>query len=260
MKRKPQGLGGWLILPIFMLFLNTLIFVLDISGVLGTQTGIFLRWAVLIDFIFIVILVIGLFNLFEKKSITPTYLIWVYWMIFLESLTISLISYDFSVTISSLFGAVIWTLYFRNSLRVKNTFIKKNFMWLSGKKPLIFATFVLVILLFYGLYSSNGPEFNTLQFENSKLREGYYASTPFELYYNNNIDLNFNSDNYASIYLLDEENYLLFEDDESYSYIDGIERVKEYSFQGIPLNGGIYYFVVFADRNESIVYNFSIIT
>lgn len=129
MKKKLEGIGGWLIPPLIGLIIGSLWTLLLFFDTILNQ--------VLIDFILYGIISIAyiwiLSLMLRKKKAFPKIAIWFLWILAILSIlsefllssyhTVEQIGYAFGSNLGSIIWAIIWTLYFKKSIRVKNTFI-----------------------------------------------------------------------------------------------------------------------------------------
>ncbi len=110
--KKIRGLGGWMIFPIFNLFLYGLscIFLLlefPITSVIGLILSIF-----------------GLVLVFQKSKNFPKFFISYLWVVLGLTFIESLVDGDSTYIFGMLIFAGVWTRYMLKSKRVKNTFVK----------------------------------------------------------------------------------------------------------------------------------------
>ncbi len=125
-KEKLKGLGGWLILPAIGLIINSLAlsyFSLESFMIILLEDFSFILFFVLdvagaCFFIYTTVL------FFKEKRNLPKWMIFVLWYQFIYVIILSISTEGYSNVLGSLAAAWIWTSYFRESKRVKNTFIK----------------------------------------------------------------------------------------------------------------------------------------
>ena len=127
-KKIPKGIGGWLILPTIGLFIGGLIWSICalLYGFL-LCVGMFDVVSVIIFLVSVAMSVLIIYCIvleFKKKKKFPSWAIFALWMGVLATLIFGLTDGDFSDLITTTLGAILWTWYFRVSVRVKNTFVK----------------------------------------------------------------------------------------------------------------------------------------
>lgn len=134
MTKKPNGIGGWLILPTIGLFLSAILNVFGIIAGLylwGSGTWIYTGLSEYY-FIFIavsaaileVLVIYALVLEFKKKKLFPKVAIATMWTGVLFSFILAGMDGDPSGLIREIIPSAVWTLYFIVSERVKNTFVK----------------------------------------------------------------------------------------------------------------------------------------
>jgi len=124
-EQKKKGIGGWLILPIIGFISSIFIMLIDLVFLFSSigkylypiELFIFLDVGMLFLYSYTLILI------FKKKKNAPTLVITTLWMGVVYNFIASLIG-DYNLVFGSIIGAIIWTMYFKKSERVKNTFIK----------------------------------------------------------------------------------------------------------------------------------------
>jgi len=92
---------------------------------------------------------------------------------------------------------------------------------------------------------------------NNFLEEGYFNSFSFNLFDYSYLSLDFNSNNFANIYLLEENEFYRYEEGESIYYLEASENSKSFSIGNELLYPGTYYVVV-ETTDEDIIYDISI--
>ncbi len=124
-EKKIEGISGWLLIPVIGLVIVLIIYLFDIFSLLffpydNNLIGLFL----IID---IGLFVLGIYILtlvFKKKKETPSFFIIYLWISVGAVLFLSIITKDSTGLLGGIIKAIIWTLYFKKSKRVKNTFMK----------------------------------------------------------------------------------------------------------------------------------------
>lgn len=127
---EPKGIGGWLILPTIGFFINaaTWLFYLFIFGVSSftEEFDFFVVSLSLVSILLFSSLVYTIMLEFKKKRQFPTWAILNLWLSLILVFINLVLSGDPSVIIGLIFqliGIGIWTAYFSDSKRVRNTFI-----------------------------------------------------------------------------------------------------------------------------------------
>ena len=127
-KKKLEGVGGWLLLWIIILFIGILAGLLLTLSIFANGFGILeIIFSLLILAVTIFMLYLAVLTIKHRKEAIP-YTIFFMWLS-VALYAINLIGSLFSGLgiIQTLFGllmAVLWLLYWKKSKRVKNTFIK----------------------------------------------------------------------------------------------------------------------------------------
>jgi hypothetical protein len=85
----------------------------------------------------------------------------------------------------------------------------------------------------------------------STIKPNYMEGMSFVLYSNNQINLDFYSDNFANVYLLRDTEYLRYDQGEDFYYIEMSENSDKLTLTGKELPAGEYYFIV--ESNEEPV-------
>lgn len=111
-KEKIKGIGGWLILPIAGFIISILLHLVNLLEPIG---GVY----TISDLVLIALIGYTLFLIFKKDRLAPKFAIVALWAGFLVNLIYTLEGI-FAYTIA----IIIWTMYFIESKRVKNTFVK----------------------------------------------------------------------------------------------------------------------------------------
>jgi hypothetical protein len=255
-KKKLSGIGGWLIIPILVLLYNLYVFLDDIMSLYLPDIPT-LWWAVSVDIVLIVLTALLLFSIFEKRKIVPLFYIWYIWIIFSSNLIILFMNPLNPANPFILIGSIIWTIYFRNSVRVKNTFVNKDYSFLTIKKIIIPSIVILLVMFAFGFLAIASDSFNIILQDSSYISSGYYESQGFEMYITSPISIDFISDNISDVYLLDSDNYAKLLEDVELEYIEGEFEILKFNKRGIFLDEGLYYFIISA-TNNSINYNLTI--
>ena len=123
----PKGIGGWLILPTIGLFIGGTIWALCflIYGFLLCVGGGFEEAVIFLVSVLMTILIIYSIVLeFKKRKTFPKWAIITLWVSVVATFIFSLLDGDYSNLFGATLAAIIWTWYFRASIRVKNTFVK----------------------------------------------------------------------------------------------------------------------------------------
>lgn len=263
MDKKLKGLGGWLILPILVLFYNLYVLVDDISSTILRVDVSVLWWVLLIDVVLIILTILLLLLIFEKRKVVPSFYIWYIWLILATNIAIFVMYGEASVFSFNLIGAVIWTAYFNTSIRVKNTFVNKGSLFVYAWKIMIPFIVILLILFGIGFSAISSDSFDIIIEDSSYVFQGYHDAHGFEMFVSAPISISFSSNDISDILLFDEENYNRFnsENEEDYletEWLEGAFEVSSFNKRGIFLEEGTYYFIVFA-TNNSVNYNLSIL-
>jgi hypothetical protein len=134
-ENKLEGLGGWLILVQIGFILSILMSLEFFLYPYGQSVITFLQQQYGIpDFVtgifylsIISLLGYSLFLMYQKKKSFVNFAIFSLWYSFgINALIVWAISGTFTTLLFSLVSAIIWTFYFKQSKRVKNTFIKSK--------------------------------------------------------------------------------------------------------------------------------------
>ena len=126
-KKAPKGLGGWLIIPIIGLFASAILypinfFIFLIMGLTGYGA---LNWVISVLAAVISVYVIFLLVIMFKRSKKfPKWMIGLLWSAFLYGILTSIAIGDGVSVAMQLAGTILWTVYFIQSKRVENTFVK----------------------------------------------------------------------------------------------------------------------------------------
>ena len=141
-KKHLKGIGGWLILLIILLFWDVLSYlqmILSNLGIIGkpdlsafAELGITVRelnpsLELLAISLLVVLYVIALIFLFKQKKSAPAVTLITIWTSYVLGTLMSLyqvLLVGIVLAIIGLIPAVLWTLYFKKSVRVKQTFVK----------------------------------------------------------------------------------------------------------------------------------------
>lgn len=127
-ERIPEGIGGWLLLPttgffigiVVYLFLAVIMGLSLISGGGGFWEAVYL----IIAIVNIPLIAFILYLEFKKKKEFPKWAIIFTWFGILVSFLFSIEEIDYPGILRDFLIAIIWTMYFLQSKRVKNTFVK----------------------------------------------------------------------------------------------------------------------------------------
>ncbi len=123
--KKLSGLEGWLILPILGLFVNLAMMIYDFILLFSLIGEYYMEIFFFLDGGMIYLYVFALILIFKKNKKAPKWAIYTLWAGVVYGLITSYILADYTGVMGSVAGALIWTFYFKNSERVKNTFVKK---------------------------------------------------------------------------------------------------------------------------------------
>ncbi|HTY43966.1 MAG TPA: DUF2569 family protein [Patescibacteria group bacterium] len=132
-EKKLEGLGGWLILVIIGFVLSTIMsleFLLypygqSVITFLQQQYGIPEFITGILYCLTILFYVYSLFLMYKKKKSFVNWAIFTLWYTFvINAVIILMISGNATNLIFASASAILWTIYFKQSKRVKNTFIK----------------------------------------------------------------------------------------------------------------------------------------
>lgn len=126
--KKPNGIGGWLILPTIGLFLSAAIYLfsfilfgaailLDVANI----SDMYLFFTSIVMFCLVIYLIV---IEFKKKKLFPKLAIFTLWLGVILAVISGLIDGDFYGVTQQTVGAILWSSYFKVSKRVKNTFTK----------------------------------------------------------------------------------------------------------------------------------------
>jgi len=118
-KEKLRGLGGWLILPIIGLCGSLIVFLYDFSLTFETSFDYLSLW----DLALIVLIIICLIAIFNKKEYAPKLMISFYIALILNGLLAAILLEDYTSLVQSSIASLIWISYFNVSERVKNTLV-----------------------------------------------------------------------------------------------------------------------------------------
>jgi uncharacterized membrane protein YfcA len=121
----PVGIGGWLILFIVMLSLDVINSLVELTFFYDEISAL----SVLNHFIIIVFSIFLLILFYKNSRYTPKIFIFYVWLIYIVQLIAALVYRSKSAVtyiglISMLVITVAVTLYFKNSVRAKNTFVR----------------------------------------------------------------------------------------------------------------------------------------
>jgi hypothetical protein len=95
--------------------------------------------------------------------------------------------------------------------------------------------------------------------DTSIVPKGMMDTLSFVLYEGSFLDLDFVSDNLATMYIFSSNEYYRFENNEEPYYIEGGERIKELSFTDSFFSSGEYYVVVYSDEDKDLTYDIELI-
>lgn len=128
---KTSGLGGWLILVQIGFWLSALIIARSTISLLNVfkHANVYNVSAFFLSLAFTSILAYSLVLMYLRKKEFPNWAIFTLWYSFVYTVIISLLlskSQEEMIgdIIKSLIAPLIWTAYFKMSIRVKNTFVK----------------------------------------------------------------------------------------------------------------------------------------
>ena len=123
--KKLKGIGGWLILPIIGLFISIPILLYDLLSANAVyEFNFYMGILSFLDIALLILVVIALFSIFNKKRYAPQIMISFYVANLIIQLVISYLVDDYEGILSPIIGCVVWIPYFLYSKRVKNTFVK----------------------------------------------------------------------------------------------------------------------------------------
>jgi uncharacterized membrane protein len=128
-KNKLKGIGGWLILPtiglvlgVLLYFLAFLIFVLLLMMEGPTPLALF---GTFIGILFTILSSYLLYIEFKERKEFPMYFIGYMWLSIVTLVIFSFLTETNPAEfVVNFIVAIIWTVYFQKSVRVKNTFVK----------------------------------------------------------------------------------------------------------------------------------------
>lgn len=123
-KKKIEGLGGWLILPIIGLFISVPAILLDIiftASIYKFDSLVAIFYT--IDIVLFVWIIVTLIAIFKKKKYAPNVMISFLIGNIVIQLGLSAYVMDYSSVLGPVISAAIWIPYFVLSERVKNTFV-----------------------------------------------------------------------------------------------------------------------------------------
>ncbi len=122
-EEKVSGIGGWLIIPIIGMFYSIIVIIIDILDALSLIGEYSIEWALFLDLGLLVLIGFTLYFIFTKSKKAPVFAIIYLWAIFVNNLIVSSLLEDYSPLLIYLGAAIVWTIYFVKSKRVKNTFV-----------------------------------------------------------------------------------------------------------------------------------------
>ena len=128
-KKKLKGIGGWLVLPtiglvlgVLLYLLAFLIFVLLLMMEGPTPLAIF---GTFIGILFTILSSYLLYIEFKERKEFPMYFIGYMWLSIVTLVIFSFLTETNPAEfVANFIVAIIWTVYFQKSVRVKNTFVK----------------------------------------------------------------------------------------------------------------------------------------
>jgi len=124
-KQKLKGIGGWLIFPIIGLFISIPILLYDLlSTNVLYEFSFYIGLLSFLDIILLVLVVVALFSIFNRKKYAPQIMISFYIANIMIQLVIAFLIQDGGGLLYPIIGGAIWIPYFIVSKRVKNTFVK----------------------------------------------------------------------------------------------------------------------------------------
>ncbi len=132
-EKKLKGLGGWLILVQIGFILSILMSLEFLLYPYGKSVITFLqqtynipsRITIILYCSIILFYVYSLFLMYQKKKGFVNLAIFTLWYTFgINAILVLIISRDFMNLLFALASAILWVVYFKQSKRVKNTFVK----------------------------------------------------------------------------------------------------------------------------------------
>ncbi len=115
---KLVGIGGWLVFPMIFIFYSLIVFIYDFVVSIESSFNYISLW----DLVLIVLIIICLISIFNKKRYAPKLMILFYIAIILNGLLILILYGRYNILVDSSIASIIWIFYFNTSKRVKNTF------------------------------------------------------------------------------------------------------------------------------------------
>jgi len=122
--KGPKGLGGWLLFPIINFSLGILFFASDLAKITFDEHLLMVAIAFSLDALMIYLFAYTLFLIVKKRRNAPNFAIICLWTNVVINGLVAIVSDDITFIFGGIVGAVVWTAYFKISVRVKNTFVK----------------------------------------------------------------------------------------------------------------------------------------
>jgi len=121
--KKPQGIGGWLLIPTLIFILNVILWTFDIFilPIMSDFTPAdIVKFVIVLSFV--PLLVYTLILEFKKKKEFKKWAMIVLWTSLIVQIILSTFTREYFRIYFGIVSPIIWTLYFIKSKRVENTF------------------------------------------------------------------------------------------------------------------------------------------